>query len=81
MASVKIKTKYERPSCVVRIHPEAMKVLDKLEKITGQPRSYLASQLIVQGSQFIEFCPEECENCEFRVRCNKISYAEKEAAQ
>ena len=78
---VTIKTKYERPSCVVRIHPEAMKVLDKLEKITGQPRSYLASQLIVQGSQFIEFCPEECENCEFRVRCDKISYAEKEAAQ
>ena len=72
---VTIKTKYERPNCVVRIHPDAMKVLDKLEKVTGQPRSYLASQLIVQGSQFIEFCPEECENCEYRERCDKIRCA------
>lgn len=81
MASVKIKTKYEKPSCVVRLHPEAGTILDKLEKVTGQPRSYLASQLIIQGSQFIEFCPEECENCEYRERCDKISYAAKEAAQ
>lgn len=72
--SVKLKTRYERPSCVVRINPEAVKVLDKLEKVTGQPRSYLASQLIIQGSQFIEFCPEECDGCEFRERCDKISY-------
>lgn len=49
--SVKLKTRYERPSCVVRINPEAVKVLDKLEKVTGQPRSYLASQLIIQGDK------------------------------
>lgn len=77
--SVKLKSKYQKPGCVVRINPEAMRVLDKLERGTGQTKSYIVSQLIIQGSQFIELFPEDCAECAFAGDCDNVHCAKKEA--
>ena len=67
---ISIKSTRAKPQCVVRLSPEASRVLDKLERSTGQTRAYLASQLIIQGSAFIKPCPEECWDCSRREQCD-----------
>lgn len=68
--SITVKSTRARPQCVVRLSPEAARVLEKLERSTGQSKQYLASQLIIQGSAFIKPCPEECWDCTRREQCS-----------
>jgi hypothetical protein len=65
-----IQSKNTRPKCqVIRVNNEAAVILERLERMTGQPKSYLASQLIAQGAKIIHLCPAECRDCEDRETC------------
>lgn len=66
---IKVADKRKDPGCVIRISPAALGTLESLEKQTGQSKRYLASELIVQGVNLIEFVPEACIDCEYADRC------------
>ena len=66
---IRIKSERKDPGCVIRITPDALEVLTELEKQTGQPKRYLASELIVQGARNVLVIPEACADCEYAERC------------
>lgn len=68
---IRIKSERIEPGCVIRIKitPDALEVLKKLEKQTGQPWRYLASELIVQGARNVLVIPEACADCEYAESC------------
>ena len=63
--SIYIPSKSKRPGCcdTVRLDAEASRALDKLAKITGQSKRYLASELILQGAANVVFYAAECRQC------------------
>lgn len=72
-----LQSKRTRPKCdVTRVNPEAADVLTRLERQTGQSKTYIASQLIIQGAKILRFCPSACQDCEDRDHCEMAGLSE-----